>query len=262
MLFTFRCLPCRVWHPPASGKACRHSPSPLSQSINNRPSPLVFHHSSSSPWSLSPELFVGSSFPSHEPFAWTSTHIWEKPHLRDDRFYWPSFHTAHLARDLFLAFLLTFSPVWRRALFPLTSWIAVLRVPHLRLLEWSSTFLSPSLSVLLFSAHSWPPVPRSISVATIVHGVLGDRHRHDNGVSKVEPAESYRLCVETNRTNASHHPERVSYCAAGEWMAWCCCQRSGDISCRSLACGNWAASSSSARLGFRHQLVLTWQRLD
>ncbi len=111
-----------------------------------------------------------------------------KPHVFDDRFYWPSFHATHLARDLFLAFLLTVSPVWRRALCPLTSWIAVLRVPHLRLLEWSSTFLSPSLSVL-FSAHSWPLVPRSISVATIVHGVLGDRHRHDKGASKAEPAQ-------------------------------------------------------------------------
>ncbi len=67
MLFTFRCLPCRVWRPPKSGKARRHSPSPLSQSINNRPSPLDFHHSSSSPWSLSPGLSVGSSFPSHDP---------------------------------------------------------------------------------------------------------------------------------------------------------------------------------------------------
>ncbi len=103
--------------------------------------------------------------------------------------------------------------------FPLASWIAVLRVPHLRLLEWSSTFLSPSLSVLLFSAHSSPPVSRSISVATIVHGVLGDRHRHDKGASKVKPAQSYRLCAQTNWTNASHHPERVFYCAAGEWMA-------------------------------------------
>jgi len=56
-------------------------------------------------------------------------------------------------------------------------------------------------------------------VATIVHGVLGDRHRHDKGAGKVEPAQSYRLCAETNRTNASHHLEPVSYCAAGEWLA-------------------------------------------
>jgi len=45
-------------------------------------------------------------------------------------------------------------------------------------------------------------------------------------------------------------------------MTWCCCQRSDDIFCRSLACDNWAVSSSSAWLSFRHQLMLTWLRLD
>ncbi len=67
LLFTFRCLSCRVWHPPKLGKARRHIPSPLSQSINNRPSPLNFQHFFSSPLSLSPGLSVGSSFPSHDP---------------------------------------------------------------------------------------------------------------------------------------------------------------------------------------------------
>ncbi len=45
-------------------------------------------------------------------------------------------------------------------------------------------------------------------------------------------------------------------------MTWCCCQQSDDIFCQSLTCDNWAVSSSSAWLNFRHQLMLTWQRLD
>ncbi len=264
MLLTFRCLPCRVWHPPKLGKARPHSPSPLSQSINNRPSPFNFHHSSSF---LCLFRLGFLSAPRSGPTTLRSD---LNPHLGE-------------ASPLRWSILLAQFP--RRPSGPrLVSCVPAHGLPRLKARTFPLDFLdrcpsrpspapsrvildlpvslSPSLSVLLFSAHSWPPVPRSISVAIIVHGVLGNRHRHDKGASKAEPAQSYRLCAETNWTNASHHPERVSYCAAGEWIAWCCCQRSGDIFCRSLACGNWAASSSSARLGFRHQLVLTWQRLD
>jgi len=66
LLFTCWCLRIRVWRSLKLGKACRHSSSPLSQFINNRSFLLNFQHFSSSSLSLSPGLFVDSSFPSHD----------------------------------------------------------------------------------------------------------------------------------------------------------------------------------------------------
>ncbi len=58
MLFTFRCLPCRVWHPPGSGKVRRRSPSPLSPDINTA-LPLLLVHLS----------FTSSRFPASVPLS-------------------------------------------------------------------------------------------------------------------------------------------------------------------------------------------------
>ncbi len=66
LLFTFRCLSCRVWHFLESSKARRHSSSSLFQAINNRSFSLDFQHCSSSSLSLSPELSVDFSFSSHD----------------------------------------------------------------------------------------------------------------------------------------------------------------------------------------------------
>ncbi len=55
----------RVWHPPKSGKARRHSSLSLSQSINIRLS-LIFHLFFSSSLFLSPGFFVGSSISSYD----------------------------------------------------------------------------------------------------------------------------------------------------------------------------------------------------
>jgi len=214
LLFTFRCLPCRVWHPPKSGKARRHCPSPLSQAINIRPSPLVFHLSFPSPLSLSPGFFVGSSFPSHDPSL--------RPQPTSGR-------GIILAMVGFIGPVST-PPIWPR-LVPCGSAHGLPRlmartcrpsrpssVPPRAILEPSSTISFPSLSVLQCPIHGWPFTPRSISTTTISHAVLGHRHCHDKGASKVEPAQNHRLCAKTHRINASHHLERVSYCAAGEWM--------------------------------------------
>jgi len=192
-------LPCQVWHPPKLGKARSHSSSPLSQSINNRSSSFDFHQCSSSSLSLSLGLFVCSSFPSHdssfEPqltsgrsltFAMidsigpvSTSPIWSRLVPCDSAHDLPRLMARTLSLDFLDRCPSRLSPAPLRVIFDLP------------------VSLSPSLSVLQFPTHSWLPT-RSISVTTIVQGVLGDRYRHDKGASKVEPAQSYRLCAKTN----------------------------------------------------------------
>ncbi len=257
-------MSCRVWHLPKLGKARSHSSSSLSQFINNRSSLFNFHHFFSF-LCLFRLRFLSTS---RSDFTTLRSNL--NPHLREASPLRWSILLTQFPRRSSDSRLVSCVPAHglsrlKARTFPLDFLDRCSSRPSpapSRVILDLPVFLSLSLSVLLFSAHSWPSVSRFISVTIIVHEVLSNRHRHDKGASKAKPVQSYRLCVEINWTNASHHSERVFYCAVGEWIAWCCCQRSGDIFCRSLACGNWAASSSSARLSFRHQLMLTWQRLD
>lgn len=214
MLVTFRCLLCRVR--PNWGKrvdtAHRRFLSYKYSSVS-RLSSFLFIFCVPFIWVLCRLLD-----PVSWPFARTSTHIWERSHLCDDRFHWPNFHAVYLIETCssrFCSWSVPFDGAHRSLSF--ASFICAFS-SH----SSSSTFSLFSLSVLQFS-HGWPSTPRSISATIVLHAISSHRHCHDKGASMMKPAQNYRLCVKTHRINASHHLERVSYCVVDEWMTWCCC---------------------------------------